>query len=151
MKLPMSRSPKGYARRIWYNLKRRCGTDKNYLNIKVEFTQQEFYNWAIPALSKWFEENPDINLRPSIDRLYDDKNYTLDNIQILEFGENSRRRKFNKNSKAPEGFGWCSKCKQYVKRNLFSKAPSRESGINNYCNPCRQLMYNEKKFRDAPN
>lgn len=77
----------------------RCGKYKNtygtnpknkcYKSIKIIFTQKEYKNWC------WKHENVINKLsRPSIDRKNSTKNYTFNNIQIIELTENIRKKKF---------------------------------------------------------
>lgn len=81
----------------WTNINIRCGKYKHlqnvnkcksYEDIKIEMTRDEYKNYCI--------ENKDNILslkRPSIDRIDSSKNYSLDNIQIIELRDNISKKK----------------------------------------------------------
>lgn len=131
---------RGMVHTTWFNLLLRLRSDDDYKDVKLFFTKEEFFNWAIPALAKWREENP--GERHSLDRVDDSKHYSLDNIRFLEVGENSRRRKFNKNSKAPTGTAWCGGHKKYLPIEFFHKAKTRPPlFVTNLCVDCSGSRY----------
>ena len=60
----------------------------SYLNISIEFTREEFKQWC------WDHQDLIENLkRPSLDRVDSNKNYTLENIQVIELVENIRKKR----------------------------------------------------------
>lgn len=81
----------------WTGLNMRCGKYKhhqteskcrNYKNISIEFTRDEFKTWCY--------ENKDLIetlTKPSLDRIDSDDNYTLSNIRIIELSENIRSKR----------------------------------------------------------
>lgn len=50
-----------------------------------------------------------------------------------------------KKIEAPEGMGWCSKCKQFLPAANFWACRFRKSGLERYCNACRR-DYTRKKY-----
>jgi len=81
----------------WTNINIRCGKYKHlqnvdkcksYKSVKIEMTRDEYKDYCI--------ENRDNILslkRPSIDRIDSSKNYSLDNIQIIELRDNISKKK----------------------------------------------------------
>lgn len=135
--------PRGWATTAWGNIRNRLRNDPDYAGVSLEMTRAEFIPWCESAIAVWWRDNP--GKKPSIDRLKDDGPYSLGNIRILEVGENSRRRKFNKNSKAESGKAWCSGHKAYLGIDLFSPAPSRPPlFVNNRCRACKRAEYRRR-------
>lgn len=138
------KTPKGWATTAWANIVNRLRNDPDYARVELRMTRAEFVAWCIPAITKWWRENP--NGRQSIDRKKASGHYDLNNIRIMDVRENSRRRKFNKNNKAPAGKAWCSGHKSYIKISLFSPAPSRPPlFVNNRCRECKRNEYHRNK------
>lgn len=107
-------------------------------------TREEFVAWCIPAIRRWWSRHP--KGRPSVDRIRTGGHYEIGNIRILDVVLNSRRRDFNKNTRAPKGKAWCSGCRGYVAIGLFSSAYTRPPlFVSNYCNPCKCRRYAERK------
>lgn len=81
----------------WINMNLRCGKYKHlgtksknkvYENIKIMFTREQYKEWC------WKQKNLIESLnRPSIDRINSAKNYSLDNIQIIELKDNIRKKR----------------------------------------------------------
>lgn len=114
---------------------------KNYKNISIEFTREEFKNWCKK------NEKTILSLkRPSIDRINNYKNYSLDNIQVIELKHNIRKDKtvFNDVS------GVCFRCKKSKPLNEFVKDNRRQNGLTNICKKCENLRnkarYEQKKI-----
>lgn len=93
-----TRTPIGkFINSAWTNMNIRAGKyrhlgnaqkNKTYKDINIEFTREEFKTWC---LSK---ESYILSLkRPSIDRKNSYKNYTLENIQILELDKNIQKKR----------------------------------------------------------
>lgn len=123
----------------WANMQKRAGKYKhlateckqnNYANIKICFSREEF--------SKWCWEREDIIKtlqRPSIDRIDNSKDYTFDNIQIIELSENIAKEK----RKGTLTEGVCYKCKELKNKDLFYKDKRRWSGFSTICKICDNL------------
>lgn len=92
------RTPIGkFIHTSWINMNIRCGKYKHlqtknkckvYSNITIEMTRDEYKKWCI--------ENKELILslvRPSLDRIDSNKNYSIDNIQIIELDENIKKKK----------------------------------------------------------
>lgn len=88
-----------FIKQAWTNMNIRAGkykhlqskkqehSNKCYENIKIEFTRDEFKQWCL------LQENFILSLKkPSVDRKDSTKNYSLDNIQIIELTENLKRK-----------------------------------------------------------
>ena len=81
----------GYLREVHRNIRKRCTDPKrhNFKNyggrgIKLEFTHQQLYDWCITN-----------SIDPTgltIDRIDNDGNYALDNIEFITRSENSKKR-----------------------------------------------------------
>ena len=141
------KTPKGWATTAWANIVGRLRHDEDYADVELRLTREEFVAWCVPAVTRWWKKNP--GGKPSVDRIKDNGHYELGNIRILAAGENSRRRAYNKNSKAPPGKAWCSGHKAYLSINLFSPAPSRPPlGVNNRCKECKRNEYRKSKQSD---
>jgi len=81
----------------WTNINIRCGKYKesqtpnkcqSYKDIKIKMTRDEYKNYCV--------ENKDNILsleKPSIDRIDSSKDYSLDNIQIIELKDNISKKK----------------------------------------------------------
>lgn len=138
------KTPKGWATTAWGNITTRLRHDEDYAGVELRMTREEFVVWCVPAVTRWWAKNPEGS--PSIDRKNASGHYEISNIRILAVGENSRRRAFNKNSKAPARKAWCSGHQRYIAITLFSPAPSRPPlFVNNRCKQCKRSEYARKK------
>lgn len=125
----------------WINLNIRCGKYKHlrtvekcrtYENIQVEFTREEYKNWCL------LRKDHILNLsRPSLDRKDKNKNYSLDNIQIIELPINIRKDK----TLFDETHGVCYRCSRRKEIHLFAKDKRRQNGR---CN-IRRLCDNKRR------
>lgn len=96
-----------FVKSTWANLNIRCGKYrhlqtknkcKSYINISIKSTRKEFRDWCF---SKRFEI--ETFERPSLDRVDSSKDYSLDNIQILELADNiSKKTAGNKYLNGPK-------------------------------------------------
>lgn len=132
-------TPRGRALTAWNNLIRRAenadGRHPAYVKVKVHTTRAAFVTWAETALSEWMQNNP--GKVPSIDRIRDADHYAIANLQIIELGENSRKKECNKNTVAPAGTAWCSgACKAYLQVSNFHKNVTEANGLQPVCKNC---------------
>jgi len=80
-------------------IKRRLAHKPSYLGRKILFSKDEFVAKVLadPAylkiFNKWRIADFEYGLTPTVDRIKNDKDYSLDNIQILTLIENSRKGK----------------------------------------------------------
>ncbi len=85
-----------FVSRKWSNMNIRCGKYKHlqtkdkcatYSNISIEFTRAEFKDWCYKneGLIRSLK-------RPSIDRIDSSKNYSFDNMRIIELEENIKHK-----------------------------------------------------------
>ena len=92
IRIGMNRSKKALMSKIY-------STQKNSCNIRNAscypvYTKEELYTWAIgiklfhKLYDAWVDSNYTTLLIPSVDRKRDDMPYTLDNIQIMSWGDN---------------------------------------------------------------
>jgi hypothetical protein len=76
---------------IWYGIVARCenknGKCPTYKNVKLKMTRQEFLNWYKPERLKFELSRPGII--PSVDRIDNNGNYELSNLQLLSRSENT--------------------------------------------------------------
>lgn len=100
-RLKLRRTRLGLLRSIYYShFDKRRGK-------KVYYSFEELVNWVnknnivkFNSLYKnWKNNNWNRWLRPSIDRVYDDKDYSLDNIRICSWKENSMKESLKHNKK----------------------------------------------------
>ena len=87
-----------YVKNAWTNMNIRAGKYrhlqtkqkcKSYVNIQIEFNRDEFKNWVTQNKEILFSLE-----RPSIDRLDSNRNYSLDNIQLIELRDNIQKKKY---------------------------------------------------------
>lgn len=132
-----TRTPLGkFVHTKWVAMKIRCGhypkcmnlqKSKYYINVKIEFTREEFKDWC---KSNWEKI---INLkRPSIDRIDKNKNYSIDNIQVIELSDNIRKDKL----KAKDGKCECYRCKEIKILDEFALDKRRINNRSTLCKLC---------------
>lgn len=118
---PRQPYPKGIERRFsdlglnfktivskYYNAVYRCSCSKAKLyksyggrGIKVEMSRDEFLEWFLqkyPAFEEKFGK-----VTTSIGRIHNDKNYTLDNLEIITVSDNSAEAYFRRGNPSPHG------------------------------------------------
>lgn len=96
------RTPIGsFIHSSWTSINIRCGKyqhiqteyqklkNKTYKNIIIEFTQPEYKEWCLNNKKQILSLK-----KPSIDRIDTTKNYSLDNIQVIELKENVGKKRF---------------------------------------------------------
>lgn len=124
--------------KLWTTLLQRIGNkngkNPSYASVQLQMTKNEFLTWGVPKFAQFIKENPDA--KPSIDRKNSDLHYSIDNLQILAWGENSKKRKNNKNLNAPDGHAWCSVCCQYKPLSRFFRNKAQAYGRDSYCKDC---------------
>lgn len=140
-----------FCHATWINLNLRCANGKyrhlakaptlrrsaKYESVYLNLTFAEFKAWC------WQQQVKIETLaRPSIDRLDSTKNYTLDNIQIIELAENIRKAK----TVFADGYGVCFKCKQKKPETEFAKDKRRINGHSTLCRLC-----DRGRSKKAPN
>ncbi len=131
------RTPIGqFIHTSWANMNVRCGKYthlqtkkkcKTYAGISIEFTRREYKEWCIERENKIL-----ILKRPSIDRKDKTKNYSIDNIQIIELSANIRKDK----TIFDETHGTCYSCLERKKLHLFAKDNRRQNGRSTICKLC---------------
>jgi hypothetical protein len=138
-------SPDRRAKRTWNTINARSGRQISYKHVSVSMTREEFLMWAIPEYTKWMAENP--GETPSLDRKDPSQDYCIENIRVLERGENNRLAKTNKNVHAPFGMAWCHGCKAYLPSGTFWGSSGSYNGLQHRCKTCQTLAI--KKSRDS--
>lgn len=99
----------------------------SYKDITIEFSREDYKNFCILNSEKILALN-----RPSVDRLDKTLNYTLNNIQFIELGDNIRKDKIiSKNGKCI-----CYMCKEEKEDSLFAKDKRRLNGRSTLCKKC---------------
>lgn len=128
-----------FIKSTWTNVNIRCGKYKHlqtkskcktYINIQIEFTRQEYKEWCM--------ERQEIILkldRPSLDRIDKNKNYRLDNIQIIELSENIVKDK----TVFTGTEGVCRRCKQRKPISEFIVCKRISIGYASTCKVCETI------------
>lgn len=98
--------------------------DKNkcYQNVKMLIDKDTFISW--------FMENDFEGA--SVDRIDKNKDYSIDNIQMLLLEENIRKDKV----KAKNGMCECFMCKETKPLEMFAKDSRRKNGYSTICKSC---------------
>lgn len=109
--------------------------NKKYKGIKVRIDKEEFI--------KWFMENDFYNA--SVDRIDKNKDYTMDNIQLIPLNENIAKDKI----KEKDGYCECYKCHEIKPVSLFVKDKRRTTGHSTICLDCERKRSREKCRRRA--
>lgn len=103
-----------------------------YKDIKMYISENDFI--------EWFMKNDFKNA--SVDRIDKNKNYTIDNIQMLLLEDNIRKDKI----KAKDGFCECYVCKKIKPIEQFAVDKRRKNGHSTICKICDNLRkYKNKK------
>lgn len=111
---------------IWQRIQNKNGHNPSYESVLLEVGRSELINWIL--------ENPPPKgmERPSIDRIDNNKGYSLSNIRWLEHRINSRHCQRD----APKGLKICSGCGLTKPLSHFNKNRSRPDGVQSRCQPC---------------
>lgn len=132
------RTPKGKAINMWSDISKRAGNKDGkhptYKEITIEVDKDSFIRWATVQLEQWIKTNP-IELA-SIDRINNFLPYALCNLQIINRYENAGKRSHTVNKLAPFGKAWCSKCKDYLDKELFYHSTNAYNGCTSECKDC---------------
>lgn len=146
------RTPIGrFVHSTWINLNIRCANgkykcyDRNketknkcYENVYIKFSREEFKEWCYTNKDKI------LNLeRPSLDRIDKSKDYSLDNIQVLELKDNIRKDHL----KFKDGKCVCYVCKEEKDLELFTTDNRRVNGKKTICKKCDNLRYHIRKAK----
>ena len=96
--------------------------NRHYKDVKMLIGKDEFVEWF---MANDFEG-------ASVDRIDKDKDYSMDNIQMIPLAENIRKDK----TKAKDGLCECYMCKQVKPLELFAKDSRRKNGHSTICKSC---------------
>lgn len=96
--------------------------NKCYSDVKVLFDKETFINWF---MKNDFEG-------ASVDRIDKDKDYSMDNIQLIPLADNIRKDKV----KAKDGMCECYVCKETKPLELFAVDNRRANGHTTICKTC---------------
>jgi len=127
----------------WGNLNIRAGNgkykkystkskSKYYDNILICFSREEYKNFCTEQKEKILSL-----VRPSLDRLDAAKDYTLDNIQIVELSFNVAKEKSTINLLLNNAT--CTKCSKEMDLGLFQKSSRALTGYIPICKACERL------------
>ncbi len=151
------RTPKGAATSAWCHILSRAGNrngkNPSYATVEVRISRADFIAWAIPAYERFSHEFPGVT--PSVDRIDTTGHYETGNLQLLPWGENSRKKRTARNAIAPAGTLWCGSCKAYLPIEdfyLLKKRTRRNPyGTIGRCKPCRRRICKESRQRCKKN
>ena len=79
-----------------YSHQKECSINRGHL--PPTYTRAELKDWLlaqphfIPLYNAWVESGYVKNLKPSVDRINDSIGYTFENIQLVTFGENTKKQ-----------------------------------------------------------
>jgi hypothetical protein len=132
--------PHRRAVQTYHDIKKRLRTQREYAQVELRISRDDFVVWYTDQLKTWFQDRP--GEKPSVDRKDGRGHYEAGNIRILEVGENSRLRIANKNIHAPAGKAWCRLCQAYLPTNAFHKNAARHHGLQDDCKFCRSSYRN---------
>lgn len=85
---------------MMYSMQKKSSRERGH--EPPQYTKQEFHNWLIsqPNFNKlynnWIESNYNKWLKPSADRIENDKGYSFSNIRLMTWKENSDLGRFNR-------------------------------------------------------
>lgn len=136
-----------FIKNKWFYLNVRCGKYKEnntkekcktYENINIKFNINEFKKWCINNKDTIYKLK-----RPSIDRINNNLDYFLENMQIIELSENIRKDK----TVFINGYGVCYKCKNRKEENQFCSDKRKLNGKTNICLECERKRGREKYLR----
>jgi hypothetical protein len=118
---------------IYKGIRNRIKRDKFYKKYETSFNAEQFINWGL--------KNRPVGLKkPSIDRIDNNKGYSLDNIRWLEISDNLRRQT---QDMVEEGYRRCPKCKKIYPATpqYFNKKINKPSkhGVDGKCKKCRKI------------
>jgi hypothetical protein len=128
------KTARGRAVVLWNAILDRLRHDDDYKDVELRVTREEFLTWAEPALADWAATRPDD--RPSVDRVDPAGHYELNNLRLLEWGENARLSRKNHNVHAPDGTAWCRRCRAYRPATEFHRSRRAFNGLVTLCKPC---------------
>jgi len=130
------RTKKGLAYKI-YSQQKKSSIKRNHK--QPNYSKEEFYNWItnkdnfIELYSKYVESGYNRYLIPSADRIDDYKPYTLDNLNLVTWGENELRsfndRKNGINNKISKTVYQYDMENSFIKEWYSSQQVGRELGI----------------------
>lgn len=103
-----------YAMKFRTSSKAKSGplTHPTYASRKLDFTMEEWLEWChtkswltfVSLYERWQESGFQRGYSPSVDRIDNDKGYTLDNIQWLSFRNNCSKHTSKMNDKYKDTF-----------------------------------------------
>ena len=102
-----------------------------YKNVKMLISENDFV--------KWFMDNDFVNA--SVDRINKNKDYTMDNIQMILLEDNIRKDKI----KAKNGFCECYVCKKTKPIEQFAVDKRRKNGHSTICKNCDRFRKYKNK------
>lgn len=79
-----------------YSHQKECSINRGHL--PPTYTRAELKDWLLaqphfmPLYNAWVESDYVKNLKPSVDRINDSIGYTFENIQLVTFGENTKKQ-----------------------------------------------------------
>ena len=93
------RSFEGCQKEMYANMGKRIKNSKTYRGRKLLFSQAEFFDFINRNIetyrklhSVWVANEYRKKFSPSVDRINNDGDYSLDNIQLITHGDNSRKK-----------------------------------------------------------
>lgn len=83
---------------MYQSIKKRLKQNPRYKNRKLLISKEDFIKFVLNnenykiIFKKWEEMDYEYILTPTIDRIDNNRDYTLDNIQVITLLENSTKR-----------------------------------------------------------
>ena len=98
-----------------------------YADVSIEFSREEYKAWCLSREQEILSLN-----RPSLDRKDKSKNYTIENIQVIELALNIRKDKTVFDDKS----GRCFVCTEIKSIEEFCADKRRANGKTSICLSC---------------
>ena len=125
------------------------------------YTKKEFEEWLLTTLfdelfNMWVDSNYDTKVKPSVNRIDDLRSYSLDNIEIITWGEN--RSSSHLDRKMGRGRSGLSRCKKVIQYDMnmnylnefdSQSIASKQTGSNqvSISKCCRKILNHTNGFR----
>ena len=147
----------GKIHSMYGNMKKRVNRGKVFYHKYIDFSCFEKFCYSSKIFNSlydnWVLSKFEYKLSPSLDRVDNNKGYTVDNLQFLTHSENSRKGSFERSNRKIVKDGYksnikykkkCSNCGEYLSKSKFWNNYNTEDGLNPECRSCIKTKRNSK-------